>query len=268
MNYFEVGYEEMHNEVEQLIRQERATEEEINWLPVFDENGEQLFNKSGEPRRQYLFNGRLKTCRIKEYLVTLESCTCEDFHRRGKPCKHMYKLASRLGLFVRKDERSRELIADFASGYASSWRFAVRPCNYDALDIKWQMLTVDGDKTAKEKVLTQGRLYNFQRGHTFYDTPAAYEGRWGEALRKIKYIVQVDKGEENVSFPKIEYEGGHYVRVNDIKYGMVEFTVYAPLAEEYGVETMAHYKCRQDEFVSLLQTGSFGDENGELIELW
>lgn len=32
------------------------------------------------------------------YKVTLDSCTCPDFERRRKPCKHMYYLASKQGL--------------------------------------------------------------------------------------------------------------------------------------------------------------------------
>lgn len=34
----------------------------------------------------------------KPYTVTLTSCTCQDFKKRGLPCKHMYFLAHRLGL--------------------------------------------------------------------------------------------------------------------------------------------------------------------------
>lgn len=31
------------------------------------------------------------------YEVTLESCDCMDFKQRGKPCKHMYRLAMEFG---------------------------------------------------------------------------------------------------------------------------------------------------------------------------
>lgn len=34
------------------------------------------------------------------YHVTLTSCTCPDFARTGKPCKHMYKLAIDCGALV------------------------------------------------------------------------------------------------------------------------------------------------------------------------
>ena len=33
------------------------------------------------------------------YIVSYESCTCKDFTRRGLPCKHMYAIAIREGLF-------------------------------------------------------------------------------------------------------------------------------------------------------------------------
>lgn len=37
------------------------------------------------------------------YTTTLNTCTCVDFIRRKLPCKHMYRLASELGLFVIAD---------------------------------------------------------------------------------------------------------------------------------------------------------------------
>lgn len=32
------------------------------------------------------------------YRVSLESCSCVDYQRRGEPCKHMYRLALELGV--------------------------------------------------------------------------------------------------------------------------------------------------------------------------
>lgn len=37
--------------------------------------------------------------KINGYDVSLSSCTCVDFHRNRKPCKHMYRLAHELGIF-------------------------------------------------------------------------------------------------------------------------------------------------------------------------
>ena len=38
------------------------------------------------------------------YTATLSACTCVDFSKRKKPCKHMYRLAIELGLFGDKAE--------------------------------------------------------------------------------------------------------------------------------------------------------------------
>ena len=40
-----------------------------------------------------------RTGKIKTYDVSLDGCTCVDFSRRHKPCKHMYRLATELGVF-------------------------------------------------------------------------------------------------------------------------------------------------------------------------
>ena len=39
----------------------------------------------------------------RTYRTTLESCTCPDFKERKLPCKHMYRLASELGLIELPD---------------------------------------------------------------------------------------------------------------------------------------------------------------------
>ncbi|MBQ3337721.1 MAG: hypothetical protein IJG80_09995 [Selenomonadaceae bacterium] len=44
-------------------------------------------------------NRESKTGTIKDYKVSLDHCTCVDFQRRLKPCKHMYRLAFELGAF-------------------------------------------------------------------------------------------------------------------------------------------------------------------------
>ena len=40
-----------------------------------------------------------RTGKIKNYDVSLGECTCMDFMRRRKPCKHIYRLAVELGIF-------------------------------------------------------------------------------------------------------------------------------------------------------------------------
>lgn len=38
-----------------------------------------------------------------DYRTTLKNCTCMDFQRRAFPCKHMYRLAHELGVFMLED---------------------------------------------------------------------------------------------------------------------------------------------------------------------
>ncbi len=40
-----------------------------------------------------------KVGQVNDYITTLDNCNCADFSITGLPCKHMYKLASFLGLF-------------------------------------------------------------------------------------------------------------------------------------------------------------------------
>lgn len=253
MNYFVEGYEDLHNEEDQLLRQEQSSEVKINWEPVLGEKGEPIINeKSKTPRRKYFFDGRKQTCQIGNYTVTLERCDCMDFTQRRKPCKHMYKLASRCGVFLWRDKLTQPLIADFGKGYADGWKFIVRPCNYEALTIK------SGSKT-------QGKLYNFQSGYTFYDTLAAYEGKWCDALKNLGMCIQIDSTMESRALSFVEYDGKRYVRRSQPIYGFVKFTVYKPNAQRSQLEKFKSYECRQDEFVELLKTGTFADINGEII---
>ena len=61
-----------------------------------------------------------KMCRIKgsgkeAYEVYLEECTCNDFVRRVKPCKHMYRLAHILGVSQLEREPDVAKIAHHSS---------------------------------------------------------------------------------------------------------------------------------------------------------
>jgi len=68
-NFFHGGYD-------QLLRQKRA-----------------LTLKMDSIKR------KRRTGTIKDYEVTLNRCTCLDFKKRHKPCKHMYRLAFELRVF-------------------------------------------------------------------------------------------------------------------------------------------------------------------------
>lgn len=45
-----------------------------------------------------------------KYETFLDNCTCIDFHRRKKPCKHIYRLAMELGLMDEKTESNKNAI--------------------------------------------------------------------------------------------------------------------------------------------------------------
>ncbi|MCD7862400.1 MAG: SWIM zinc finger domain-containing protein [Lachnospiraceae bacterium] len=52
------------------------------------------------------------------YVVTLNECTCGSF-KTGKPCKHMYRLASELGLIEDLPEPNREAAKAFKENLPS-----------------------------------------------------------------------------------------------------------------------------------------------------
>lgn len=271
MNFFDDGFEDLHNDEEQLIRQDRSSEVEIDWLLNLDADGKIIKTPKGNVSKNFLCNGRLKTCRINDYLVSLHWCSCRDFQMRQLPCKHMYKLASKLGVFAKKESRTTNLIADFSSGHAAGWAFVVRPCNFAALDIKRQAMFADGEKrnqnSRKKVVLTQGDNFNFTRGLVFYDDAVAYSEVWRDALQKINVSLQIDSATETRSVPVVKWNGKRYERREIPIYGSVNFSVYKPNAERSRFEQVASYLCRQDEFVNLLKTGNFFDENGESVTL-
>lgn len=76
MEFFSPGNKDLHNEIEQLRRQKSA----LN-----------LKSNSVDYEKQIGIVG--------DYPVTLYDCSCIDFARRGKPCKHMYRLAVDLGVY-------------------------------------------------------------------------------------------------------------------------------------------------------------------------
>ncbi len=70
----------IHQEPDQIKRQESAKKAETTPKEINDDYA--------------VFKGS-----EKDYKTTLVSCTCVDFGRRKKPCKHMYRLAFELGAF-------------------------------------------------------------------------------------------------------------------------------------------------------------------------
>ncbi|MCE5199215.1 SWIM zinc finger domain-containing protein [bacterium] len=77
-------------------------------LPAFwDESGAKLHLAPDQRRRQHSacqvqlqpedVNPALLMATIDGYQVSTAQCTCPDFARRRKPCKHMYRLAHEIG---------------------------------------------------------------------------------------------------------------------------------------------------------------------------
>lgn len=77
---------ELHNYPYQIKRQERATDSIYTPLSLDGDTGKAYFR--GKER---------------DYFTTLLSCECPDFQRRNMPCKHMYRLAYELDVYMLDD---------------------------------------------------------------------------------------------------------------------------------------------------------------------
>lgn len=77
-DFWSAGSAALHKDVDQRKRQQSASAITIGEDYVDRESG---------------------LARIKDYAVSLDTCTCVDFTRRALPCKHMYRLAHELGRF-------------------------------------------------------------------------------------------------------------------------------------------------------------------------
>ena len=75
-------YLPVNSEPEQIKRQKRAMTRQCKPLSINFDNKTGVFPSSSSGT----------------YQVTATSCTCPDFIRRRKPCKHMYRLLDELGL--------------------------------------------------------------------------------------------------------------------------------------------------------------------------
>jgi hypothetical protein len=85
--------------------------------------------------------------------------------------------------------RSEVLIADFSSGFANGWAWAVQKCFASALDINLANRVVKGKPMPP--VLTSGRMFSFAKGDRIYDSPLAYSETWAESLNQITRCLEV-----------------------------------------------------------------------------
>ena len=116
MNFFTAKNFSLHEEPEQVKRQERATTLQLDSI-----------------------DRDARTGKIKNYDVALNGCTCVDFSRRHKPCKHMYRLATELGVFPVEQENifdaSTKNFQTPVPDYARSFNAPV-PKNFVVIDFE------------------------------------------------------------------------------------------------------------------------------------
>jgi hypothetical protein len=90
---------------------------------------------------------------------------------------------------ISNTRRSEVLIADFSSGFAKAWAWAVKKDFASALDITLSNRVVKGKPI--EPVWTSGRMFSFSKGDRIYDTPFAYSETWSESLKHINRCLEV-----------------------------------------------------------------------------
>jgi len=180
-----------------------------------------------------------------------------------------------------REQRSPVLIATFIDGYANGWRFAIPEAFRNSLDIKLTPIKI-GTKTVD--IYTQGKQFSFNDGAILYDNRLAYELEWGEALKRIKLSVQIekvagsdyvttetietvaknidvliqkrDKSKSELSEPKQKTIDGLNIKKQRMQFGNLKFKVFRPTKDKNSVEELETIECDQEEFVAFLQTGT------------
>ncbi len=109
MGFFDSENKSFHSDTDQLKRQKSALSLKMDSV-----------------------DSDLKIGSIKNYSVSLENCSCADFARRHKPCKHMYRLAMDLGIF-----KVGEINLDnFVNEPKAQKKFENRHVNYEY--VEWE----------------------------------------------------------------------------------------------------------------------------------
>ena len=184
-----------------------------------------------------------------EYRASLEKCDCKYFKDHQLPCRHMYRAANAFSLFkTSKNATSKKLIADFSIGYADGWKFIVRPCNYLALDIR--QLPPAKSSIDKRPTLVQGKYYNFVTGSLFYDNMAAYNKKWGDALKEINHSIQITESTPTNLDYEVVLKDNILTRITLINYGTVKFKLWSANDKFVG-----EFTCKQNEFLEILRSG-------------
>lgn len=72
------------------------------------------------------------------YHTSMNSCDCEDYQKRHKPCKHMYKLAFYTGkmnpyIWCKKDHEFKNIHNDIPKGYTNGDFMAFKAVQYETI---------------------------------------------------------------------------------------------------------------------------------------
>ncbi len=119
---------------------------------------------------------------------------------------------------LQSTRRSETLIADFSSGFARGWAWAVQKHFSTALDIALATRVTKGKKIAS--VMTSGSLFTFSKGDRLYDTPLAYSETWSESLKHITRSLEV----VSATSCEIGFEGFVEAQLFEKKDGRLEKT--------------------------------------------
>lgn len=163
---------------------------------------------------------------------------------------------------VRRD-RTTDLLADFAGGYAKGWHMLVPAAFRDALDIRVtpRMMTCEfcpEDEETKKKcrrsfgIFTQGLGFNFQEHDIIYKAaPEVYGPEcWSECLGHLEYAVRIIGAAPAMVDRN---EGGGSLA---LKRGYLELEVLRPSGTGIARVSLDDcWKTDQVDFVHFLRTG-------------
>ena len=97
---------------------------------------------------------------------------------------------------------------------------------------------------------TQGKTRHFERGDTFYDHKSGYTDGWGEALKHIKNIIQVNRifTDQGKEINDTEYEGEAH---------SLEIILFKPNLNQTGIERMETRPCSPHQLAKYLLSGNW-----------
>ena len=103
---FEDWDDEVHDDLDQVTRQDRARNEYMRIISI-DRKSKEATIQAGDHR--------------SVYHVTMHGCSCPDFKKRELPCKHMYRLEASLP--VSKKNKKIMMILTIFLGFLGVHRF-------------------------------------------------------------------------------------------------------------------------------------------------